>query len=164
MDVVSIPRVRHEGILIVPSDSQLIIQLGDDMEHALGYVQNLALIGQRAINSLPETPLAAAGVNYRYRWEQAPPHVVQLLEGTFGEVLADLEFEQTGKSVQHQFGWEGGHINVSMAYDYSSGEGNLQINFSRQTSEVSELVKWLGKTDTMHTTQHSILQAVTRGQ
>lgn len=57
-------QVRYEGLVVVPSNSKLVVSPVEPSPSAL---VEAAQVACKAINSLPDTPFLAAGVNLRYR-------------------------------------------------------------------------------------------------
>src|SRR5437867_4460257 len=58
MDAIGPYRVIHDGLVVMVSSSQLIVET---QEHSFPSLQRAMHIASRAMTSLPETPMRAAG-------------------------------------------------------------------------------------------------------
>lgn len=145
MDGLGPTRVVHDGTFVSPSPSQLIS--GPLEPSARGLTRSAALV-TRAINELSRTPMRAAGVNIRFRFDTVPESITTLLQSELDERLADKRLTTSSRGLQRAVRWEGGLLNLELSLEEDQS-ATVVFNFHRQSSQPAELNAWLGSTDAM---------------
>jgi len=138
-------RVVHSNVMVVPSESGLLVVPTEPTPEALRHAVEVA---SRAIDSLPETPFTAAGINLRYQFDILPDELVQPLTSSLDDQLGDAELKIEGRMLKRTVGWNQGVLNVEIHMN-DDASGALMFNFHRQSSDILELKDWLGQVEAM---------------
>lgn len=135
-------RIGYEGLIVIPGNSRLEVTTrvasAESLRRACG-------IGQRALTHLPETPVSAAGVNLRFRFDELPDRILDAVRAPLDGMLADAGFLIDAGSLRRTLVMEPGVVNVSVTD--SKGSGALELNFHRDSPLPRELGAWLGRAD-----------------
>jgi hypothetical protein len=132
-------RVRHDGLAVSVEETRLVIEPDSctfpEMQHALE-------IATKAIQNLPETPLSAVGVNFRYKISDPPTIFLQQLQPDLDDAYSDCGYEILQRTIRRQLKFSTGHLNVDVA------EGNdnvwtMTLNFEKKTEKRDEINTWL---------------------
>ena len=134
-------RIGHEGLLVIPAAGRLEVAARVASPEAL---QRACILCQRALVSLPETPVTAAGVNIRYRLTEIPDAVLDLVRAPLDEALSDAGHQVTGLMIKRAVSVQPGVVNVQVTQT-SAGGGTLEFNFHRDSTQPDELRQWLGR-------------------
>lgn len=146
-------RVLHSGLIVTPADGLLVISPARSSAAELERAATAAIHG---LESLPETPFVAAGVNLRYRFTTLPERMVAMLESPIDDSLADASFVIAGSSLKRDLGWSEGTLNLDLHAERDSS-GHILFNFHRQSPVKAELVAWLGMVESMVETTKDLL-------
>jgi hypothetical protein len=138
-------RVIHSGIVVAASAAELIVQ--PQIPSADG-LRLSAEISGRAIESLPETPVTAVGVNVRYTFSEVPDMLMPALGSVLDEKLIDAEMTVISKSIKRAVTWKDGVLNIEIRTN-PDNSCDVLFNFHRQSSKVKELRGWLHHADPM---------------
>lgn len=133
-------RVGHEGIVVIPTSSALEVATRVPNAESLARACGLC---QQALRVLPETPVSAAGVNFRYRFAELPDHLFDLMHAPVDETLSDAEFRVTATVTRKTVALAPGVVNVQMQYQEATG--TLEFNFHRDSTVPNDLSDWLGR-------------------
>ncbi|HET7789015.1 MAG TPA: hypothetical protein VFL36_23785 [Myxococcales bacterium] len=137
-------RVLHDGLIVIPSRNSLLVQPQTAGTRGL---QAAARIVARAIRSLPETPMTAAGVNVRYRLDPVPDELIRVVESTIDPRLADARFVIQYRGLLRQLGWNEGVINCE--WHHERNESRVAYNFHLGSTEIQRLAAWVERCDEM---------------
>jgi hypothetical protein len=122
-------------------------------EQSADAIVRAAELAGRAITSLPETPVSAAGVNFRFRFGALPDELIAALKSPLDDRLSHADLRIRGRSLKRILGWKQGALNVDLQ-EHEDAAGILLFNFHLASSVGNELVAWLGQARTMH--EHAI--------
>ena len=134
-------RIKHENILVQPSPTSLMIAPQESTPEAIAVAAEIA---KRAIQSLPETPLSAAGVNLRYRYESIPEALIDAGTSSVDEKLIDEGYNIQEKTLKRQMPWEGGVINLDLL-EQKGASAILLFNYHKNANSPDDFVQWLDK-------------------
>ncbi|MCG7946176.1 MAG: hypothetical protein N0C84_07505 [Candidatus Thiodiazotropha taylori] len=141
MDVGAPIRVRHDNIIVQPSPTSLVITPQESTPEALA---NSVTIAQRALDSLPETPMTAAGLNIRYQYEQCPDSLIEAGNSVIDDKLTDAAFEITEKMLKRKIVWDDGVLNLDV-HERDDASALVVFNYHKNSNLPGELGDWLGK-------------------
>jgi hypothetical protein len=134
-------RVASEGIVVVPTTASLEIAPRTPTAETLA---RACALGRRALQVLPETPVSAAGVNIRYRFDEMPDQVLDLVRAPLDATLSDAAFEVTAALTRRSLALPPGVINVQI--NHGTGvAGSIEFNFHRDATLPTELSNWLDR-------------------
>ena len=135
-------RISHKGVMVIPTPSLLEVIATDGTGTGL---TRAADICQRAIIELPETPVTAAGVNIRYRFEELPDDVLAQVAAPLDDALALAEREIVNSSTTRTIKFDDGVVNLTVSCA-PAGTGTVEFNFHRDSGEAEELSRWIRRT------------------
>jgi hypothetical protein len=153
IDQVAPPRVVHDEILVVPSNQQLLVA---PMSLTSARLARAATIAANAIESLPSTPVSAAGINVRFSFDQIPDSIQTAIESPADNLLADADFSRVSKLVKHTLKWRKGVLNLDIQENADSSAVVL-FNFHLPSAEGNDLKEWLSLSDAMVTDARKLL-------
>ena len=133
-------RVGHGGLVVVPNPFSLDVM--PRVSNAEG-LERAAVVCQRALRSLPETPVSAAGVNIRYRFAEIPNALFDQFQVPLDGPLADADYVVNASSVTKTLAHPPGVINLAMRFEGSVG--TLEFNFHRESNVPNDLSGWLAR-------------------
>jgi hypothetical protein len=134
-------RVKHGGLIVTPDIDRLHVQ---PVVSTLDGLLEAARVADRALESLPETPVTAAGVNVRYGFDEAPDELIALLESGLCDELAGVDMQPAGRAGKHGLHWRDGVLNIEVQLEDDSS-ATLVFNFHKQSTAVDQLRAWLGR-------------------
>ena len=143
VDAVGPYRVRHENMTVMVDEYRLIVEPRESDHKSLEAAMKIAW---RALDQLPETPVAAAGYNLRFRCPLDSEAAKPLVEST--ELLWDGRFAESGYKVLNRevtwtVGWDAGKIRANLTRDQEARETQLGLNFERSSAEIEDLKFWM---------------------
>lgn len=147
-------RVRYESVVVTPSPQNLDFSI-DECE--VGLLQKASQMAVRAINSLPETPFSAVGVNFRFKLNSDSDRLNKLLESLLDDCLGDGGNVVVGSLCRRSLKFDTGVVNVEIARQ-DNGEANAVFNFHMGSEKPSSLVEWLGKSQDFFDKTNSLLE------
>jgi hypothetical protein len=134
-------RVANEGIIVVPTAAGLEISTRTPSAETLARACALC---RRALQVLPETPVSAAGVNIRYRFDEMPDQILDLVSAPLDATLSDAAFEVTAALTRRTLALAPGVVNVGINHG-TGAAGSIEFNFHRDATLSTELSNWLGR-------------------
>lgn len=137
------PRVHYDGLTVTPSSSVLIIAV-DQCD--LQSLKKACALATNALHSLPETPLTAAGINFRYRIEELSDDLLQLIETAIDGSFSDSGYEIKRRRTNRSLGFQSGEINIELSQEQTT-EGNLLLNFHLDSQALDRLEEWLSQVE-----------------
>jgi len=147
-------RVRSDGLIISVDWSALRIELEDPTFPKLATAMALAT---KAIKSLPETPLIAAGINVKYEVNNPTATVLKLLDSGFVTAMSDAGRQVKERSYRLTLLDDPGVINFELAYK-STEVLVVSSNFHCESTEEATLANWCSQAiDNLEQTVHSIV-------
>jgi len=133
-------RVKHENIIVQPSPASLIITPQDPTPEAL---EKSVTVANRALNSLPETPMSAAGLNLRYHFDQIPDSLIEAGGSMIDDKLTDAGHEILEKTLRRKIVWEDGVLNLDI-FEREDSTALMVFNYHKNSNLPVELGEWLG--------------------
>lgn len=134
-------RVIYDGVIVAPSNQLLEVAV---QTHDLASLEKASHIGQTALKALPETPVAAAGINIRYTVKPLPDELIDLLKTPIDDAYSDEGFTISGALTQRSLAHPPGVVNVEISQG-KEGDGTVLMNFHCASSSPDELRQWLTK-------------------
>jgi hypothetical protein len=144
MDGMAPPRVRSDSLIVTAEPGRLMINTDPPSLRNLDQARKAAV---KAISSLPETPLTAAGFNIRLKLDSLPSKLTDAIEISGDNLLADAGYRIESSSIRRSLACGQGHINLAV-HNGSVDDIKIDINFHRQSSVNSELQEWLEMSST----------------
>jgi hypothetical protein len=149
-------RVMYGDVMVTPASHTLIVAPTRMLPEVL---QAATAAAGRAIERLPETPVTAAGVNVRYRFQELPDRILEDLAGPIDDRLSDSGHTIAAKLLRRSLVWEGGLLNVEVQ-ENSDGSGQVQFNFHLNSQAGEALREWLGRSPAMVAAAREILTTI----
>jgi len=147
-------RIRHEGVTVTPATDRLI---GDCTSNDDDSLSQVGVVLGRAVMALPSTPLAAAGVNCRYRFDAIPPPVADIVCSPLDETLTTNGRTPQVRIVKRRVPWNDGHLNLEIMVDEDKPLGIITFNYELISGEAERLRDWVGRTGSMASDAREIL-------
>jgi hypothetical protein len=113
----------------------------------------------RALDSLPETPVSAAGVNFRYRVSEVSDDLLELTKTSLDDVFSDGGYEIVGRKVSRALTFNPGLINVELVQGQDA-EGTLILNFHIDSSDHPGLCEWIRRTEEFFGVAQTLLSLI----
>lgn len=157
LDSQSTFQVKHDNVIVVPAHNQLVLQT---VEHSSENLAKAATFARNAIESLPETPLIACGINFRYKFEELPAAMSGLVrcgtEGILSDLDHDIVHRRRGESVRHNNGML--RINIDLVNE-DEGANTIVFNFDLQNPNAQSAADWLSQDiEVLHSITNRILE------
>jgi hypothetical protein len=133
-------RIGHEGLVVIPIASRLEVATRTSTPESL---ERACRLCQRALQILPETPVSGVGVNVRYRFDELPDQILDLIRAPIDVELADADFQVQGGITKRSITLTPGLVNVEITQ--SQAINKLEFNFHRDSTAPAELSDWLGR-------------------
>jgi hypothetical protein len=131
-------QVLHDGLVVVASEDQLLIE--PDVSN-FANLRKAMQLGARAMQELPETPFVAAGYNLRYRADPVPDALLDFLACDLDNRLADAGHVLTTRRRAASWKYMDGSLNLDVALDDTSCV--VVLNFHRTSTDGRVLQQWL---------------------
>jgi hypothetical protein len=140
LDTVAPPLVKYERMTVVAGGDRLIIKPDDYDYQQLASAMEL---GVRAVQALPETPLAAVGINVKFSADQQLESLqVVTSKAKFDNRLSDKNFVISGRSLTRTLDWKGGRLNLTIGQEQDK-PFEVQFNFELRSSDSGRHIDWL---------------------
>lgn len=139
MDGHAAHRVRHEQIIVTAEPGRLALMVGVPSLHNLERARQIAI---RAMEKLPETPLAGAGFNIRLKLDDPPEQLLSATTAGADTMLSDAGFTIKTRTIHRSIEKGHGFLNLEIRQD-DGAETKIIFNFHRQSSVIGELREWL---------------------
>jgi hypothetical protein len=136
-------KVVHDGLLVTPLPHALEVA---PQKFDLASLQRASDIARRALQSLPQTPVSAAGVNIRYKFPALPDALIELVTAPIDDTFSDAGYVIEGGATKRVLTLNPGVLNVDVSQG-KTGEGSVVLNFHRESAVQPELEGWLSKTE-----------------
>ena len=142
IDLLAPPQVKIENMTVVANWDRLIVQPnhGHCSFEQLDYARRLCV---NALNSLPETPLAAVGCNVVYQSDEPVQELRHVLGSESDDSFYDADYSFDGRTVARVIPWEKGAINLSIEENADKSKYTVRFNFERKSAERSHHLAWL---------------------
>lgn len=134
-------RVLHEDIAVTVGAGALKLNPQASTYELLQRAMSLA---HRALTSLPETPVKAAGFNIRYRIIDPPAEFLQVLSTELDDRLSEADLTITSRGLNRSLVFEDGVVNLSIRnVEGTPNCFDLENNFHRSSGRRDDLQAWL---------------------
>jgi len=137
LDGLAAHRVRYDDLTVIPETERLVVHADDPK---WGHLDRAREIAARAIESLPETPLNAAGFNIRVRIKEPSDGLLTVLTSGVDDLLSDAGFAISSRSLRRSLKHQDGVLNLNI---HGAQELRVEINFHRKSSKRKDLTSWL---------------------
>ena len=140
IDAPAPPQVKYDGITVVAGDDRLLVH-----PETPGYpeLEKAKAVASRALASLPETPISAAGVNVNYRCDEPLESLQQITRHTWcDDQLSDRRYVITRRQLTRTLKWDDAQINFSVI-EQPDSTFQILFNFHHASSDVKKLADWL---------------------
>lgn len=148
------PKLKRENFIVVPSEGSLEIMPEnsnlEDLERACEFMRN-------ALESLPETPIRAVGVNFRYKFREPSDELIEVSQSSIDDKLSDGGFVIKGHRLSRVLEWGEGIVNFEVGED--DGE-NVQCNFHLGSEDHGNVISWIHRVREMHEIAEQLVQVV----
>jgi hypothetical protein len=142
MDGLAPYRVRsqqRDKLIVMVQAPMLRVEVADFDYESLQYAMTIAV---RALTSLPETPVSAAGININFNESLPQLHINKFLASELDNSLSDASFVITERRLVRAMPFGQGTLNLTVATN-KNNEHEILFNFDRQAQLHSELISWL---------------------
>jgi hypothetical protein len=150
-------RISHGGVTVTPAADRLIGACTSNDDDS---IKQVGVVLSRAVLALPRTPLAAAGVNRRYRFDAIPPTVADVVCSSLDEKLTSSGRSSGVRIVKRRIPWSDGHLNLEITVDEAKPVGTITFNYELISNDAESLCKWVGRTDDMGRDAKEILNNI----
>ncbi len=144
VDLLEPPQVKYEGITVRVEDRRLVITANQGSYQALSKAMEM---GRNALESLPDTPVLAAGFNVRLKAVDRYEEIEQLVASPeIDGSLSDKGYEILDRMVSRRIRLQNTVFDkgvVTLALDAQEETTKLELNFHRDSRDPRELVDWL---------------------
>jgi len=137
MDGLAPHRVKYSDLTVTAETSRLVVHADVPKYELLDRARKIAV---RAIESLPGTPLSAAGFNIRMRIKEPSDELLTSLMSGVDNSLSDAGFEIHSRSLRRRLKFQDGLLNLDIEEDE---DFSIVFNFDRQSSKKGDLITWL---------------------
>jgi len=141
VDCIGPYRVWYDELVVMADWNQLIVEAAQSNYESLARAMAVA---HRAAETLPVTPLSAAGYNVRYRGElgsNQPQSLSEAAQHMWDSRFVDAGYPLVRRGLSRTVEWEGGRIQVSFSSE-QNGPVALEINFERGGNR-DAMMEWL---------------------
>ena len=138
-------RVIHDEMIVDPTGGRLMVS---PKRCTLPELSKAASLVDVAIAALPETPVAAAGVNVGYDIDVVSEPLRDLLSEKLDRALSEASYSISQYSSKKTIEFQDGQINVELVRTLE-GSGKLTFNFHRVSEVGSDLRTWISMTAPM---------------
>lgn len=156
LDGVGPLRVIFEGIMVEPSRGRLVIT---PVSPAPSELQRCVVIARRVLEGLPETPVSAAGLNFRFAFDSAPDSVIEIGTSSLDDKLSDALLTTQAKKLTRTLSWENGQLNLEIE-EREDASARILFNFHHGSSVAAELAAWFDRYDSMIRQSEVLLQTI----
>lgn len=138
IDLLRPPKVTLDNISVVADWSKLVIA---PIVPKISHLLEACICGQRAIDSLPQTPFQAVAYNLNFRAAEAQCSLDSFLQSAQDNAFLDNQLTIQTWGVKRELEWKLGRVNLSIE---RNDEGDfVHMNVERQSEDPSELKEWL---------------------
>lgn len=149
-------RVRYEGIIVSLSASSLEVAMD---VCSTEYMVRAREVACNALMSLPETPVAAVGINFRYKLPKFTEFLSQRTKNGLDDTFSDLGYEIRERRSNTFLKLDEGVINVELSQG-TEGDGALLLNFHCDSQDSKALRRWLERVENFAGVKEDVLRAM----
>jgi hypothetical protein len=149
-------RVVYEQMMVMPSSDRLTVQPGSTDRNGM---LRAAAIASRAITGLPETPVSAVGVNFRFGCDELPDTLIKANRSALDDSFAQVDIHIVRRHLRRALSYKSGVLNLEVQ-ENEDGSGTVTLNFHKESSQPSDLCAWLDDTGAMYERAVTLLTTV----
>lgn len=149
-------RVIHDDVIVAPSSGGVEVAV---LRNDLASLIKASQIGQKALEVLSETPVAAAGINFRYALKTFPDELLDLLKSPIDDAYSDNNFNISSSLTRRSLEHPPGIINVEISQSVE-GKGIILMNFHYSSNSPSDLSHWLSRTEEFGGIAQKLLETI----
>ena len=142
IDVMLPPVVTHDNLRVTAGSNRLIIE---PLSRSYAQLERARELAKNALESLPETPIAAVGLNVKYAYEEADDCLSRVQEITNSELdgaISSLDQKISKRSISRSIPMMDGHLNLSVN-ENEEGHLSIHFNFEFVSQKVEKQREWL---------------------
>lgn len=140
LDVLSPHRVqRSDGLTVIPDSNSLVIVPSSFSYCGLGHALE---IGRQALESLPETPVFAAGINLRFHLTDPSYELTNSLCVGIDGRISDSDFIIKERRIRRSVQFESGTLNLGY-YSNDKSPDSILLNYEKKSEDWKSLREWL---------------------
>lgn len=139
IDQLKPPQVKHDGIYVIADSNNLILR---PHQCSFDELDRARLFAINALESLPETPITAIGINMRYTSAIAIPEFFDALDSSWDTSLSETGYTINESDIKRSLSWNNGFINLFLSYD-KSNHHSILFNFEIRSNNHEDLKNWL---------------------
>ena len=114
IDVLAPFKVRHEGIDVMAGHDRLIINPEKCDDPNLSKAMRIA---QKALKELPETPVSAAGFNFKFKSKKSVPVLAAVVSHDVDWEFADHNLPVLSRAITRFAKWREGEIRLTVSQE-----------------------------------------------
>lgn len=149
-------RVLHDGVLVAPHSSNLEVT---PERCEVDQLERAASIARAALDELPQTPVYAAGVNFKYKSASLPADLIDGLSTGIDERLSDSGLRLRASATKRSIEQNPGLLNLEIGRG-TGLEGSIQFNFHRDSTVPAELSEWIGRVREFYSVTQSLMSVL----
>jgi len=149
-------RVIYGQQMVIPSKDTLLIQPEISNITSLSIATAAAA---RVLVSLPETPVRAAGINFRYKYDTIPASLQNYLGSPLDNALAETDFSTTARQLKRTMSWKGQSLNLDITEDQGPS-CKIEFNFHNPSTDSSALAEWMKELPAMASTVEKLVSEI----
>ena len=130
-------RVRHEGLIVTAGNRRLEIATESPSIPSLERAMTAAAT---AIDSLPETPLSAAGFNARFNIHDPPDELTEAFMTSLDQRISDADLTIASRQIQRTVKYGEGVLNIQVLEETPT---KVSLNFHLDSTNSNALKQWL---------------------
>lgn len=139
LDQMAPVRVKHGNLIVAADTMQMRIET---LDYSYEHLADAMAVGVNALESLPVTPVVAAGFNVKYRCEAPNTPAVERTSCALDTYLSDANYTIAARKIQRSLEFEAGTLNLILEHE-TAGACLFQCNFHRNSQRQAELIEWL---------------------
>lgn len=126
------------NLFVLADENRIVIDLADRSYETLAEGMSVA---KRALESLPETPVVAAGWNINFKTDEVPAKISKIVSAEIDDDFSDNNWNIDSRSFGRSFFWGEGIINMTLIR--SMEDCTVKLNFHKSSKSSNELKVWL---------------------
>lgn len=139
LDVLAPFKVKHGDTSVVAASDRLIINPSDCTYANMGKAME---VGRTALGTLPETPVSAAGYNFKFVTKKSVPALARVVDHKLDSAFADRDLPVVSRSISRSVGWRDGEIRIAVSQEADESYAIL-LNFHKESDSTGTLREWL---------------------
>jgi hypothetical protein len=147
-------RVVHNNVIVAPTSKSLEILSRSNTIEGLKPAAEIAI---KALQQLPETPLTAVGINFRYKIDVIPSPLIDLVKAPIDDLISDAGYVFKGNMIRRSIEHLNGVLNIEIVQG-ASLDGTINFNFHKDSVKPEELVGWLSQVEAHYVLAKSFLE------